>query len=146
MNTRDYNREYKQKRRQQDPLFREQEKQIERDKYASDPEYRTRKLQRNKAWREANPEAHKRNILIQHLKKRFGITIEQYEEMLQRQQNTCAICKQPSKNARRLDIDHCHKTGQVRGLLCNDCNTGLGRFRESLTSLQNAIDYLTKHN
>src|ERR1700730_4434188 len=65
-------------------------------------------------------------------KRRYGITFEQYEDMFAEQGGVCAACGKPekkfsnkSKQITRLHVDHCHKTGRVRGLLCNDCNTAL---------------------
>lgn len=55
----------------------------------------------------------------------YGLTVEQYEEMFSKQDGVCAICKQPWKT-RRLAVDHCHKTGKIRGLLCGRCNGQLG--------------------
>src|SRR5574339_629814 len=59
------------------------------------------------------------------LKARFGITIEQYEQMLADQDGKCAICKRPPKANRRLAVDHDHTNGNVRGLLCTPCNREL---------------------
>ncbi len=71
----------------------------------------------------------------------YGITLEAYNEMLEAQGGVCAICQ--SESNRMLDTDHCHETGEVRGLLCNGCNQGLGQFKDSPKRLQNAIDYLS---
>lgn len=76
------------------------------------------------------------------LKRRYGITAEQYDEMLRRQNGLCAICRATSRDGRTLVVDHCHKTGEVRGLLCNPCNVGLANFRDNMVSLVRAIEYL----
>ncbi len=83
------------------------------------------------------------------LKRKFGITIKQYEDMFKNQKGACAICggvektkHNITKEIRRLSIDHSHKTGKVRGLLCNACNTGLGKFKERYDLLAKAILYL----
>jgi len=62
------------------------------------------------------------------LRVNYGISVEQYEAMLKQQSGCCAICKKaPGENARgRLHVDHCHKTGKIRGLLCVKCNMALG--------------------
>jgi len=87
------------------------------------------------------------------LKAKYGITRDQYDAMLQEQDNSCAICgsspdSQPTygKTGKRfeLHVDHCHDTGRVRGLLCNSCNSGLGRFKDDPVRLFNAIEYLNK--
>lgn len=77
------------------------------------------------------------------LKYRFGITLEQYTSMLEKQNNCCDICKRhKSKFKRSLAVDHCHKTGKIRGLLCSKCNGNIGKVYESIELLQNMIDYL----
>lgn len=77
------------------------------------------------------------------LKTRFGITIRQYNEMLQEQNNSCALCKiDQSQLKRNLSVDHCHKTGKIRGLLCMECNTGIGKFKDSIELLEETIKYL----
>lgn len=62
------------------------------------------------------------------IKSRFGITVEEYFLMLERQGGGCAICGIRHNHKRRFCIDHCHKTNKVRGLLCNGCNIGLGFY------------------
>ncbi len=74
--------------------------------------------------------------------KRYGITSTQYLEMLFLQLGVCKICKKPEPSAGGLRIDHDHETGKVRGLLCNDCNVGLGRFHDSTEALLSAVRYL----
>jgi hypothetical protein len=73
----------------------------------------------------------------------YGITDQQYREMLVEQNGKCAICKKPPTD-RRLAVDHCHTTGKVRGLLCMKCNTGLGHFEDNLKFLEEAQEYLRK--
>ena len=75
--------------------------------------------------------------------KRYGITPEHYDEMWARQEGCCAIC---GGCYEELAVDHCHRTGKVRALLCHLCNQGLGLFRESASHLQNAIAYLDYHH
>jgi len=76
------------------------------------------------------------------LKYEYNTTEEVISEMAQKQEHKCAICFKESK----LVIDHCHVGGQVRGLLCTNCNTGLGQFKDNVESLRMAIEYLEKHN
>ena len=85
--------------------------------------------------------------------KRFGISQQQYDEMLAMQGNVCAICKNPEKTVDKrqnkvkcLSIDHCHNTDKVRGLLCNWCNTGLGQFKDNIDTMMKAIEYLKNFN
>jgi len=79
-----------------------------------------------------------------HIKKTYGITFEVYTEMFDSQKGCCKICTSRISNSRtgRLFVDHCHKTGTVRGLLCSSCNHGLGLFKDSPTLLKKAIAYL----
>ncbi len=77
------------------------------------------------------------------LKRVYGITPDQYDALLELQRGRCAICERPSPDGRRLHIDHDHKTKRVRGLLCHDCNRGLGIFKDSPSLLRMALVYLT---
>lgn len=76
------------------------------------------------------------------LRRVFGISLEEYEKLAVAQGNACAICRNPPKSRKNLDVDHDHKTGKVRGLLCNLCNMGLGSFRDDRNLLHSAIAYL----
>lgn len=74
---------------------------------------------------------------------RYGITLETYNTMLAKQNNACAICLTPVHElSTQLHVDHCHKTGKVRGLLCYNCNSGLGRFKDSKFNLSQALHYI----
>ena len=92
-------------------------------------------LEQGRRYRRENQESRKDT----RLKSRFGITLVEYERMLSAQDGRCAICK---ASDRRLCVDHCHGSGNVRGLLCRDCNAGLGMFRDSEDNLAAAIKYL----
>lgn len=78
--------------------------------------------------------------------KRHGINKNDYIKLLNEQDSKCAICSGQNPSGRRLHLDHCHITGKVRGLLCSCCNTSLGKLRDSPKLLQNAINYLNKHD
>jgi len=82
------------------------------------------------------------------IKRKYSITKEQVDQMKLKQNNCCAICKnkETSKKAINLSIDHDHSSGKVRGLLCNNCNNGLGRFKDDCNLLQAAIDYLKEQH
>ena len=78
-------------------------------------------------------------------KKLFGITIADYNRMFADQLGCCKICsRHQSTLNKRLDVDHDHKTKRVRGLLCNNCNRGLGHLKDSISNLQTAIAYLSE--
>ena len=87
------------------------------------------------------------SVQLKRWEKRFGITLEIYNEMLVDQNNVCAICKQPEtaydsrlKLVKKLAVDHCHSTGKIRGLLCISCNTKLGWYELSKDKISS---YLT---
>lgn len=79
------------------------------------------------------------------LQANFGITRDQYNEILEAQGGVCAICHQKDRSGRRLAVDHDHATGEVRELLCGGCNTGIGNFRENAIALENAAAYIRRH-
>lgn len=76
-----------------------------------------------------------------HLKREYGISSDEYDTLLLKQNGQCCICGTAS-GTQTLHVDHCHTTGTIRGLLCNSCNTGLGHFRDNPALLQKAITYL----
>lgn len=89
----------------------------------------------------AGPNYYRRSNLA-----RYGITPEEYDEMLARQSGKCAICasSDPRNRWGRFAVDHCHDTGVVRGLLCGPCNTGVGQFGDDPLRLRAAAKYLTR--
>ena len=86
------------------------------------------------------------------LKKRYGITLDWYNSQLQAQGGICAICKQAETsfnrigNVQNLAVDHHHKSGKPRELLCSNCNRGLGCFKDDIDLMKKAILYLEKHD
>jgi len=87
----------------------------------------------------------------QNFVKNYGIDHDEYDRMLTEQQGCCEICKSPDPkgrwigNSRAFCVDHDHATGEVRGLLCNSCNQGLGNFYDNVENLERAIIYLNKN-
>ena len=77
------------------------------------------------------------------LKRNYGISLEEYLNLCQKQQHSCSICG--TKNT-ALVVDHDHKTGKVRELLCSSCNKGLGLFYDNRQFLQKAMDYLERYD
>lgn len=136
-----------------------------RERKNTQPEHRNklRRKARERYWRIRSPDWLKRKceyekrrlkdrnlIYLSSAERKYKISREWYETQLTRQNGLCAICGQPetTKNARnpnlivRLSIDHNHKTGQIRKLLCHKCNVALGAFREDINILKNATAYL----
>lgn len=114
-------------------------------RYLSKPEVKER---RNKYYQEyPNKEAVRlskkrsaRKILLQ---KEYGLTLEDYEKILAEQQGYCKICGiHESELSRVLSVDHCHETNEVRGLLCGNCNAGIGLLKDSPDILLKAVNYL----
>lgn len=89
------------------------------------PENRQRTLIKLEEWKKNNRERWLRSIKEASLRQRYGITLADYDAMLKAQGGGCAICAKPP-GKRRLAVDHDHKTGRIRGLLCSGCNTTLG--------------------
>lgn len=77
--------------------------------------------------------------------KKFGLSLNNYNQMYVNQNGLCAICKGNPKGYATLSIDHNHLTGKVRGLLCITCNSGIGFFKDNIDFLKKALDYLTKY-
>lgn len=91
-------------------------------------------------------EAGIRSAINQNLKHSFGMTIEDYEVLYHKQGGKCRICGVSrdcyDRDRDRLFVDHCHRTGRIRGLLCRNCNSGIGLFLDKKENLLNAIEYL----
>lgn len=102
----------------------------------------------NKAYRQKNKHRVLEIERKSKLKVTYGITPEQYAEFLEKQNGKCAICfaKKPGGRTKMFFIDHCHTHGNVRGLLCMRCNTGLGLFLDNPKFLWNAISYLKENS
>lgn len=88
-------------------------------------------------------------LIENYLQREYKINYAEYTEMLQNQNEKCAICgsegfKMQAHHKIKLVVDHCHSTGRVRGMLCHNCNRGLGLFQDSVEFLQSASSYLQK--
>lgn len=119
------------------------QKWVERDKRLREED--------SEAFRQKSREAQARyrasstnTIHLRYLKSRYGITIEQYAAMFDSQNGACAICRMKPDRI-RLHVDHCHKTGVVRGLLCFKCNAILGHAQDNISVLDAAKEYLLAH-
>jgi Recombination endonuclease VII len=103
----------------------------------------------NKQHRKNNPDKTKVYRKKSNLWASYKITLDQYNIFLESQNYKCAICKihvdQVGGRHGTLNVDHCHNTGKIRGLLCSNCNTGLGQFKDNTNRLKSAISYLKLH-
>ena len=87
-----------------------------------------------------------------YLRRTYGIDVEDYKDLYIKQNGKCAICNEDGyvmnalHHVVQLNVDHCHTSNEVRGLLCHDCNRGLGLFKDKLSNLQSAIIYLSKES
>lgn len=121
---------------------RRERKRLWSQRHNAKPEVRERTRLKHALWKAANPERRKAGEKKWQLKRRYGLTVEQFEAMRAAQGNCCAMCSKEFK--RTPYVDHDHATGEVRGLLCNGCNMGLGRM-ESPGFLDACARYLEQH-
>lgn len=108
---------------------------------ASNPNYNRRKI---REWEERQKAKDPNWRLRKLLRQSYGISLEDYQAILERQHYCCAACGLPdgeNGHLGRLFVDHCHETGKVRGLLCNSCNTALGLLREDPAIINGLLDY-----
>lgn len=105
--------------------------------------YRERYNAKVREWTANNPERMKRLKVANNLKANYGLSIEEYEAMVESQGGVCAICGNPP-GKRRLNVDHDHETGIIRALLCGHCNRGIGYFREDVEVMAKAIEYVRR--
>lgn len=97
----------------------------------------------NKEWTKYNnSEGAKKYRKEWKLLKRYGITIDGYRLLNEKQKGLCAICGNPNKNKRILSVDHSHKTGLIRGLLCQPCNMAIGLLKEDTSIIEKVLNYL----
>ncbi len=111
--------------------------------YARTPEQKAKRTEYMRGWREKNREKHnrlsresqKRNrhkyvekIGDYHLRRKYGLSLDEKRAMVAAQNGKCLICAKEFKNSRSTHVDHCHQTGRIRGILCNVCNTKLGWY------------------
>jgi hypothetical protein len=117
-------------------LVKAQDKRAYAKKYAINPGYFRKKA---KLQYHNNPD----KLRASTYKRKYGITIIEYDKMVAAQNGLCALCGTDEPKGRgRWHIDHCHKSKSVRRLLCNRCNVGIGHFKDDIDLLQKAIEYL----
>lgn len=111
---------------------------------ASCPERRKRNKERAVEWAKNNKDKAAATKRRRDLKKRYGITPEQWDAIFITQGSRCAICKTADAGKRQWHTDHCHTSGKVRGILCMRCNALLGYAKDNVTTLYEAITYLER--
>jgi hypothetical protein len=97
---------------------------------------------RRKAYNAENKKARAAYRKAYHVLKNYGITLEEKKKMLNGQRNKCKICLQEFNDKVVSCVDHCHTMGNIRGLLCRQCNIGLGNFQDNPLALIKAAEYL----
>ena len=113
------------------------------------PRYKKREAAYTKAWRERN-DLHVRMSRVDWYRlKTYGMTRGDYDALIEKQKGLCAMCGEvprvPRDKRLGLHVDHCHKTGKIRELLCFSCNSALAHLRDDVSRAQAAIRYLRKH-
>lgn len=99
---------------------------------------------RNKRWRDANPGAHRLAYVKGHVRRKYGLSWEDYTRLFDRQKGECALCQSGHDllEVGGLCVDHDHDTGKVRGLLCKGCNSALGALGDSVRAIRHVLAYL----
>jgi len=108
--------------------------------------YKNKNSARAAKWNAENRERRAPTLQKHNYKKRYGLTIEQKQAMINAQDGKCAICKSDLKTTHNVCVDHNHETGFIRGILCRKCNLGIGHLNDSIEILKSAVKYLKKYN
>ncbi len=125
--------------------------------YESNPEYKERQRKNakkfydlnkeyfynyNRSKRLGNPDKYKKEQRKWRLKRDYGLTEDKISEMISNQNNSCAICGTEDFGKKGPNVDHCHATNKVRGILCGRCNKAIGLFSDDISIMENAISYI----
>jgi hypothetical protein len=138
-----YKKQYDEKNKEHNKLYRIAHR-AEKKKYNDNNREHLTECQ--KINRTNNIEKYRIKEKNYNLKKNYGINIDQYNEMLKKQKNKCAICHNEFKPMKNTHVDHNHITGKVRGLLCTKCNSSIGYLNDDIKLLKEAIKYLKKYD
>lgn len=141
-----YQQEKEKIRAQQAAWYRRNKTKVAIDNqiYREDPTHKARMRQQQAEWRRT----HKEHIRLQERRRRlerYGLTPDGFDQLLAAQNGMCAICNTTRLGSRNLCIDHNHKTGKIRGLLCVACNMAIGYMKDNPARLKAAADYLSSH-
>ena len=117
-------------------------REYERIRYDNEPALREKKAGVAAAWRRRHPEKNRASQRNCRLKREYGIDQDRYEEMLAEQDGKCACCGRSGKKL--LVVDHDHKTGRVRGLICKPCNVAIAQLGDDEAGLRKALEYVTE--
>ena len=125
------------------------------DRYCASDKGKASRRKNLRTWKQRHPEkilayAHspkgkaqqKKSAKKWELRTKYGLTPEQYSEMLAAQNGVCAICREPPPADILLSVDHCHRTSHVRGLLCKPCNLAIGNMKDDAARLRAAANYV----
>ena len=153
-----YRERNKEKTRVRHKTYRENNKEKLK---ANSEAYREKNKEKIRAWGRAYYENNKEELNAKHkayhkknrdkkrareLKRKFGISLHEYDLMLTEQKGKCACCGiHQNELTMRFAVDHDHDTGLIRGLLCHICNTGIGKLGDNIEGLMKALNYLEKH-
>lgn len=114
-----------------------------KERYHSDKDYRDKVLAQAREWRASNKK-YRRDYDLQ---RNFGVSLDFVNNVLKDQDCKCAICGKElgaEYGGKQMALDHCHANGHIRGVLCNLCNMGLGKFKDDIQVLEKAIEYLRR--
>lgn len=138
---RDYYKNNKHRRKKRTPEKQAEYNATRRERYKNDDAMRKYYVAMTAEWRRNNPG--KRNISDR--LRMYGLTDEAFMRLMEKQDNKCGICQTLFGNKVKMHVDHDHKTGLVRGILCGHCNLGIGKFGDSPEHLRAAAAYLERN-
>lgn len=138
------NRKIKRNQRKKNPdKYREMSRKSSAKARLDDPD---RANERSRKWRKLNPKQANCSSYKSRLKREYGLTIQEYEAIREKQRDCCLICnKSEEQIGVRLNVDHNHSTGKVRGLLCPKCNKAIGLLEDNVSYLIKAAEYLSSN-
>jgi hypothetical protein len=142
----DYNRQWYEQHPDYNRQWHKQNPDYNRQWYEQHPDYHRQWSKQNPDYRRQryknNPDEH----YFMNIKHKYGVTYNDWNQLLDSQNNVCAICKQPFNNTGNCCVDHSHNNGVVRGIICKNCNLLLGDVSDSVSIIINLIIYLMSNN